>query len=275
MDPSTAPNGADSPATPPNKVIFFDLDDTLMDRDTARLAGMQRLKDVYGPDVPTFAARTPESLVAVWAKARDVCRERRRKSPAETETRMTLTRTFWTMVCGGSAAADGEEEEEGFHCPSYDELEACWRTFKDAYDDHVCAMPGAARALRKLRDAGYAIGVITNGHTVPQRWYLRKIGLQHLINGVVDLDTRGIRPKPHPEMFKVAIRRFEAPPGAVMVGDSWHNDVCASRGVGLTPVWFVPEGREETAKVERRLRRSPRVKRIRNFEELLEHLGVE
>jgi HAD superfamily hydrolase (TIGR01549 family) len=268
MDASTAPNGADSPATPPNKVIFFDLDDTLLDRHPARIAGMRRVQLVFGFQFPSFSVRSPRKLVSLWERARDVSREQRRTSDnKERVTCISLTRAFWSLV--QDKAVRREED------PSDDQLEACWRTYKDAYEYHLRATPGARDALHRLRDAGYKIGILTNGHTIPQRHALCRVGLWHLVDGMVDLDTPGSRRKPYPDMFEVAVRRFDAPPGTLMVGDSWRNDVIASKAAGLTPVWFVPEGRQERDLVEMRRDFFPDVRQICNFEELLEHLGVE
>lgn len=285
MEASTATNGAASPATPPNKVIFFDLDDTLLERETARLAGMKRLRDVFGPDVPAFASSSARELVSFWDQARDFSRAKRRaiarSARKEEDAYKTLTRVFWNMVLGNTSAyfpdlavVDAGEEEEN-NSPSDDQLEACWRTYRDEYEEHIRAMPGAREALQRLRGAGYKIGILTNGNTLSQRYNLCKVGLWHLVDGMVGLDTPGSRRKPNPDMFEVAMQQFNAPPETVMVGDSWRNDVMASKEVGLTPVWFVLEEREGKENVHVRLELYPEVKRIRNFEELLEYLGVE
>ena len=49
--------------------------------------------------------------------------------------------------------------------------------------------------------------------------------------------------KPDPRIFVVALERagVEAPE-AVMVGDSWANDVEGARAAGIRPVWFNRDG---------------------------------
>jgi putative hydrolase of the HAD superfamily len=51
--------------------------------------------------------------------------------------------------------------------------------------------------------------------------------------------------KPHPRIFEIALERAGAgPPEAVMLGDSWRNDVEGARAAGIRAVWFNRDGRD-------------------------------
>jgi putative hydrolase of the HAD superfamily len=50
--------------------------------------------------------------------------------------------------------------------------------------------------------------------------------------------------KPDPRIFEMALERANARAGeAVMVGDSWANDVEGARAAGIRAVWFNRDGR--------------------------------
>jgi putative hydrolase of the HAD superfamily len=113
---------------------------------------------------------------------------------------------------------------------------------------HVAAVPGAQQILRSLRPR-YRLIVATNaadsgGDQV--RAALARVGLDDLIDDVVTSREVGAC-KPDPAFFRAALcaasagRRVSAR-RAVMVGDSWANDVAGALAAGLRAVWFNPSG---------------------------------
>ena len=51
--------------------------------------------------------------------------------------------------------------------------------------------------------------------------------------------------KPHPRIFEIALERAGAAAAeAVMLGDSWTNDVEGARAAGIRAVWFNRDGRD-------------------------------
>ncbi len=113
---------------------------------------------------------------------------------------------------------------------------------------HVAAMPGAHEALRRLR-AHYRLIVATNAAdsgVQDVRAALARVGLDALVDDVVSSHDVGAR-KPDPAFFRAALRAASAvqPPAprrAVMVGDSWINDVAGARAAGLRAIWLNPSG---------------------------------
>ncbi|GHF65074.1 dUMP phosphatase [Streptomyces mashuensis] len=99
-------------------------------------------------------------------------------------------------------------------------------------DPQVCAL------LTGLRQAGWRLGVVTNGMVDNQTSKLRRAGLYDLIDTVVISDAVEIR-KPDARIFHHALTRLGAEPGrhVVMVGDSLENDIAGAHRVGLTTVW--------------------------------------
>jgi len=111
----------------------------------------------------------------------------------------------------------------------------------------VRAVAGAQDALRRLRPH-YRILVATNADDSGERDVLAalsRVGLDALVDGVVSSRDVGAR-KPDAVFYRAALLRAGraglplAPERAVMVGDSWHNDVAGAQAAGLRTVWLNP-----------------------------------
>jgi HAD superfamily hydrolase (TIGR01662 family) len=96
--------------------------------------------------------------------------------------------------------------------------------------------PGAADALRRLRAAGVAVAVVTDGNPVIQNAKVRALSLLDLVDTVVVSDELGGRAlrKPHPAAFVEALHRLAvAPPDAVHIGDRPAKDTAGAAAVGM------------------------------------------
>ncbi len=96
--------------------------------------------------------------------------------------------------------------------------------------------------LKKLREDGYKLGIITNGNPVTQNSKIDLLSLRSyvdeiIISGEEDYD------KPEPEIFQLMAKRLGVEPEEMMyVGDNPLNDVEGSRQAGCTPVWVKTTG---------------------------------
>jgi membrane-associated phospholipid phosphatase/beta-phosphoglucomutase-like phosphatase (HAD superfamily) len=111
----------------------------------------------------------------------------------------------------------------------------------------VRAVDGAQDALRRLRPS-YRLLVATNADDSGERSVLAalaRVGLDEFLDGVVSSRDVGAR-KPAALFYRAALLRAGraglplAPARAVMVGDSWPNDVAGARAAGLRVVWLNP-----------------------------------
>jgi len=109
----------------------------------------------------------------------------------------------------------------------------------------VAAVEGAQEALRRLRPH-YRLLVATNAddsHAPEVRAALARACLDELVDGVVSSLDVGAR-KPTAGYYRAALRRAGRggapldPRRAVMVGDSWANDVAGAMAAGLRAVWL-------------------------------------
>ena len=93
-------------------------------------------------------------------------------------------------------------------------------------------LPGAARVLRTLHDAGYPVGVVSTKHRHRVEEALERDGLGAFVEVVVGSDDVP-RPKPAPDGLLRAASSLGIPTGdCVFVGDS-EVDAMAARAAGM------------------------------------------
>ena len=184
-------------------VVLFDLDHTLVDRRTAFLSWAERFADDRG-----LGAGAVEVLVALDADG-------------------TATREEVFGVARRVLALPDD----------VDELIAAYRL---TYFEHYTPDPAVSAALGALKEAGWKVGVATNGPP-SQREKLERAGLADLVDGCCISEEVGVA-KPDPRMFEAAVsmcspcsKRFAA---GYMVGDHPVTDIAGGRAAGLRTVWL-------------------------------------
>jgi FMN phosphatase YigB (HAD superfamily) len=109
-------------------------------------------------------------------------------------------------------------------------------------------LPGEVTAgLTRLRTAGWALGVITNGTTLVQQAKVDRIGLRAYVDVIIDSEAAGYR-KPDRRIFELAAGKLgvELGPEGWMVGDMPDKDIEGGIAAGLRTIWL-PNGREPGA----------------------------
>ena len=103
------------------------------------------------------------------------------------------------------------------------------------------AEPGTPETLKRLKDDGYIVGVVSNSDGRVHR-FLDEAGLGPMLDFVVDSGTVGVE-KPDPRIFEIACERAGVrAEEAVHVGDIYEIDVLGARAAGITPVLIDPQG---------------------------------
>lgn len=113
-------------------------------------------------------------------------------------------------------------------------------------------IPGAMELLERLRLAGYMTGVLSNGFADVQHRKIARAGLADKIDLVVLSDDIGIN-KPDPRLFAHAqsLTPWPDDPGRhLMIGDNPATDISGALGAGWSAIWYrrnssgtsVPEG---------------------------------
>jgi putative hydrolase of the HAD superfamily len=97
-------------------------------------------------------------------------------------------------------------------------------------------------AILCLKDAGWTVGVVTNGPTEQQLAKLRQSELDDVVDAVVVSEAFGVS-KPDAAIFREAARRCDVDLSGWMVGDSPSADIVGAMKCGLRTIWM-SRGRE-------------------------------
>jgi phosphoglycolate phosphatase len=116
------------------------------------------------------------------------------------------------------------------------QIEPGMKRFLEIYEQVIprptCIFPGIMDFLRRQKDAGVKMAVVTNKHESASRRLLRQLELTQYFSSVIGGDSCAER-KPHPLPLLTALEQIgEKPDHAVMIGDS-PNDVLAARAAGI------------------------------------------
>ena len=92
--------------------------------------------------------------------------------------------------------------------------------------------------LRDLKDAGYPVGVVTNGPTEGQWDKLQRTGVAGLVDAAVVSQEFGAN-KPDPSIFRHALALIGAQASeTIFVGDNAVADIGGAHSVGMRTAWI-------------------------------------
>ena len=201
------------------KAVFFDLDDTLCDSDTAWHIAVRETFQLLCKRVPGVSE---EAFTEAWTKVHQ--------------------ELFQQLNAGKRSMA--EVRDSRFQCV-FKELGLPTSKITEELNDFLSTRYIASlhlyedvAVLEELH--AYHIGIITNGahdkHTDSQFSKVRHLGLSERIQSLTISDEVGVR-KPNIEIFEVACKRAGVlPKDAMFVGDSIENDIAGANRAGITSV---------------------------------------
>ncbi len=109
------------------------------------------------------------------------------------------------------------------------------------FERHLRPTPGAEELLRRIKEAGGKVGVVTHDLAAAARLHLMALGWEKWIDAVVGLDLCPVRkPAPDPILQACALVGVK-PEASVMVGDT-PSDLQAGRAAGCQAVIGVLTG---------------------------------
>lgn len=189
--------------------LLFDLDNTLMDRDWTFQEFSRQL-------------------------ARELLREQDQEK---------LEQIVAYMI---ESDADGYRPKDGFFLelierlpwrakPELSELQAY---YNEHYMKHARVMPHALDTLKACREAGYKLGLITNGLSAVQHGKIDRLQLRFFFDAIVVSGDHGIQ-KPDRQIYELALNELgTAAEETLIIGDHPGNDIWGASRAGIRGIWL-------------------------------------
>ncbi|WP_409175473.1 HAD family hydrolase [Brevibacillus fortis] len=105
------------------------------------------------------------------------------------------------------------------------------------FQKHCVSFPNLLSMLTQLKQHDIKLALVSNGFGQFQFDNFKALHIEHLFDEVLISEWEGLR-KPDPEIFNRALNKLGVPAeNALFVGDHPSNDIQASRDVGIKAVW--------------------------------------
>ena len=96
--------------------------------------------------------------------------------------------------------------------------------------------PEVPGTLRRLKEAGFATAVLSNGSPEMLRSAVEGAGIGGLLDAVLSVEEVGVF-KPHPKVYRLAVDRLGVPAEAIAFQSSNAWDAYAASAFGMRVVW--------------------------------------
>lgn len=207
------------------KHIFFDLDRTLWDFDTAAEVAFERIYEKYNlkslgiPSAHEFHEVYHPLNEQLWVLYRE---------DKITKDYLNRTRFMQPLAHYGihdTELADHLSEDYVYWSPRI-----------------VRLIPGTMELLEYLKPK-YHLHLITNGFQEVQHTKLSGSGLESYFETLTVSEEVGVK-KPNPEIFHYALRKANATAEeSLMIGDEMAVDIDGARAAGIDQIFFNPDGK--------------------------------
>lgn len=120
-----------------------------------------------------------------------------------------------------------------------DSVPGLWAEYRVRHPALIPVFPGVPGAFARLRAEGWKVGLVTNGFADAQLRTITGSGVLAHLDGWAISGAEGVR-KPDRRLFEVAARRcgVTLAGGGWMVGDSAVADVGGGQAAGLRTLWI-------------------------------------
>lgn len=128
---------------------------------------------------------------------------------------------------------------------SVDELIELMNTYaRIEYENNIPAKPTVAETLRRMKNRGYSLNVLTASPHIALDPCLKRLGLWELFDKVWSCDDFGTT-KANPEIYRMAADRLGAEVGEVIFVDDNINAVRTAKQAGMVGVGIFDESSAE------------------------------
>lgn len=197
-------------------MIFFDIDDTLLDSEAAHRVALTKIISDYA------LKADPQKVFDPWIKITDhYLNLLFRNLISLREQRAQRIKELF-LICGKKIS---EEEAIPVYSNYHRHFVASCKVF-----------PETIPVLKKLQ--GLRMGIISNGPTADQTKKLVDNGLIGYFNPVIISEAVG-HSKPQREIFNAALTAAgELPGDCIFIGDSYENDYIGGINAGIRTIWL-------------------------------------
>lgn len=210
------------------RAVLFDLDDTLFDHRRSARAALEAVHRAHAPGLEfaaferhheRFLEEMHIEVLAGRVGLDDARRERFRK----------------VFAALGVALDPAQTDKVA-------------TAYRDGYMSARRPFDGAADLLAEIKRYARVV-IVTNNLLQEQQDKLEFCGLAPFVDELVASEDVGVA-KPDRGIFDIALSRVGVAAGdAVMVGDSWANDVAGAANAGIAAIWFNPERKPRPAEL--------------------------
>ncbi|OUL35894.1 L-2-haloalkanoic acid dehalogenase [Nostoc sp. T09] len=111
------------------------------------------------------------------------------------------------------------------------------RDYENQFIFSCVPFPHLQSTLEALKTEGYLLGIITNGLEKFQKRTIQELGIENYFDVIVISESEGVR-KPEAEIFSRALRKLGVQAQqSVFVGDHPTVDVLGAKNIGMKAVW--------------------------------------
>ncbi len=209
-------------------VVWFDLDDTLIDFKTNSRRALSRL---YNTGELCRLFGSAEEWIDAYEHYNHLLWSR--YSAAEID-QATLRMDRFRLPLAGAGADDTCAREMSARFDSiYLDYLACEKEM----------VPGALRLLNEVRRAGFTTGILSNGFSDVQHRKINNTGIAHLINIIVLSDDIGVN-KPDVRLFHHAMELsgVSEPKRHLMIRDNPDTDIAGAAAAGWKTLLLSRDG---------------------------------
>ena len=225
------------------KVIFFDIDDTILNSKRAEFNSTCKFKRINN----CFANVDDEEFAKMWRKITEEVYERYlKKEISFEEQRISRIQKIYEMY-GLEISKDLAREK--------------FKDYQKVYEENWIVFEDTVEVLNKVKDR-YKLGIISNGDGKQQKRKLEHTGITKYFTKIIISGDVGAS-KPDRRIFEIACERMGVKPEeSIMVGDKYKTDIEGALNAGLNAIWV--NRKNEDVQYENT------VKELREIEKIIE-----